>query len=118
MSVNYSAIPKGVRELLRHKWRMPGNASIFDDNAHGARLADPSYYFARPGGDPPHALDYEDVQGLIAEPMFEGLARQGNGVTSMNEHAEHALIEFCEAVYEAWVKCEKRLESLPRRPDF
>ena len=115
MEANYSTIPKGVRELLRHKWKMPNGVRVFDDNAQGGRLSQPSYYVARPGGEPPHALDYEDVQGLAADPLFDGLAREAEGCTFINEHVEHALIEFCEAVYEAWAKCEARLETIPRR---
>lgn len=108
-------IPDGVAKLLRHPWSSADGRSAFEVVREIAkeRWRDPSFYFSRKDHGPANALDYEDMAGLVAVPELSGLVGDRGDHCVMNEHAEHALSDFCSAVYDEWEKCRSRLAEIP-----
>jgi hypothetical protein len=130
-------IPPSVLALLRHRWRTNDDGySAFDSVFHGVhdhgdersidaaaeakrqehqrqRQMDPSYYnFAAymDGVDPDHPFASAEAIALMRDAVFERVAEDwGDGRVMINEHAVHAMQDFCSAVYTEWVKCLDRI---------
>ena len=112
------AVPKSLLDLLAQEWKpaIP-NQSIFEIIfAERERAHDPSFYFASEGE--PSAVDmlrFDEVTGLLRDgvlnPATAAVRRRPSGTryTSTNEHAQHAVYDFCEAVYAAWQELQQRL---------
>jgi hypothetical protein len=92
------------------------------------RARDPSVYFASEGE--PSTIDmlqFDEVAGLLRDGVLTSITaavrRRPSGAryTATNEHAQHAIYDFCEAVYAAWQELQQRLalieQANPRRAD-
>jgi hypothetical protein len=87
------------------------------------RARDPSFYFASEGE--PSAIDtlrFEEVTELLRDgvlsPATAAVRRRPSGAryTATNEHAQHAIYDFCEAVYAAWDQLQQRLKAIEQAP--
>lgn len=105
------AIPASVLALLKHQWkeadpRYSAFDSVFTDANDRTRQSDPSYYHIRPGEEIEHDGDvftHVEATELVKEGVFSCLAKvqQDGGSVTINEHAQHALTDFCSEVYSA-----------------
>ena len=114
-------IPKSLLNLLAEPWQGGTNASgstfecVFEDED---RARQPSFYFTYEASRSPSAdmLQFSEVNALIRGGVFSPslaavfIAANGKRQTSTNEHAQHAIIDFCEAVYAAWHILQNRLD--------
>jgi hypothetical protein len=112
-------IPKSLLNLLAQQWK-PATES--DEGAFEAIFAErgrePSFYFASEG-DPPaiDMLRFNEVVALLRDGVLTdvtGAVRRrpsGNQYTAANEHAQHAIYDFCETVYAAWGQLQHRLTT-------
>jgi hypothetical protein len=120
-------IPKSVLALLRHHWKddepdYSAFESIFFGEADEGsqyrrqRQIDPSYYFISQRSDAPGIADvtYAEAAALHREQAWGGFSRSTEGHVTVNEHAMHALHDFCRAVYVAWRTYQERLAMLDR----
>jgi hypothetical protein len=110
------AIPKSLLDLLALEWKPATQGafeSIFAERGH-----EPSFYFASEG-EPP-AIDmlcFNEVTALIGDGVLTdvtGAVRRrpsGHRYTATNEHAQHAIYDFCETVYAAWSQLQQRLTT-------
>jgi hypothetical protein len=113
---NYTAIPDSVLNLLRKRWRLPEGYSAFDifnDPQQPDRQRDPSFYFIRTGQNVAD-LDFDvfshaEAAAMINDEAFGHTAAQTSEWVALNEHAQHAMQDFCSEVYEAWAKFEERI---------
>jgi hypothetical protein len=116
-------IPKTLLDLLTQQWR-PADPEKGEDGAFESifadknRARDPSFYFAREGE--PSTIDmlqFDEVIGLLRDgvlnPAIAAIRHSPSGAryTATNEHAQHAVYDFCEAVYAAWQKLQQRLAA-------
>ncbi|MES0125893.1 hypothetical protein NKL05_27895 [Mesorhizobium sp. C420B] len=104
------AIPTPILDMLKEEWRKADDSPAFD-YPFQRRANDPSFYAYR-RDDPKHdnnGVRTEEVSKLAKLPMFDGLIRETKEGFSFNEHAQHALTDFCSEVYTAWAKCAERL---------
>ena len=121
------SIPKSVLALLRHPWKddepdYSAFESVFiglaDEGSQyrRQRQIDPSYYFISQSGAPVHVADvtYAEADALHREQAFGDFSRNTGGHVTVNEHAMHALNDFCRAVYVAWRTYRERLAILDR----
>jgi hypothetical protein len=116
-------IPKSLLALLIRPWQPASDANgsafgpIFDEADRRCR---PSFYFAYQASRTPDDdfLTFEDVMALIADGVLTPAtaaivtARSGERQTATNEHAQHALIDFCEAASAAWETLQHRLDQI------
>jgi len=110
--------------LLATAWRTDQD-SIFDlIKGMGAdRWLDPSYYMCRPdtdrrGGMMEGSLTFAEATALYRDGLLNDTnSRVTEGHAAVNEHAWHAIMDFCGATYKAHNLLHERLASLPRRRD-
>ena len=112
-------IPEAVLGLLRHQWLEPDRDSAFEFvfRRDPGRQRRPSYYFIRKGSaaDPDGpGFSYEEALALISEGAFGRVAQDRDTDVCINEHAAHALNDFCRDVYGAWATYRKRLADAER----
>lgn len=65
-------------------------------------------------GDPgPHkaGFTHAEIAVLSRAGILDGLCRVSDQSISLNEHASHALADFCRETYEAWGRCQERLSA-------
>jgi hypothetical protein len=115
-------IPASVLDLLRHRWVTPDGYCAFDSVFHGEadegsrlqRQIDPAYYHYGPGGGAQLFGDmtFAEAQALHREHVFGEFSGNRNGHISVNEHAQHALQDFCREVYAAWKTYQDRIDVL------
>lgn len=110
-------IPTAVLDLLKEAWMTNGYRpfdSVF--NISQERREFPSFYFYPEGYKPQGTglvFSYSGVAALINSGLLDGI-----GFTdplhpiAINEHAQHALEQFCRETYEAWRRCEQNLASV------
>jgi len=112
------AIPRAVLDMLAEKWRTSGGYSAFDSVfSDDRRKADPSFYFHRkdsPDGDV-NGVRAREVAALSAAGVLGAHIRDRGESYAVNEHAHHALTDFCSEVYEAWERFQERLSRIPPR---
>ncbi len=122
---NLGAIPASVLALLKHQWVKPdgysAHAAVFE--RYPDRRSRPAYYVYRKGtdfngwGNVTHA----EAVWLVRDNVFPGLMLDDGRGISVNEHAQHALDDFCRDVYGAWAKFQARLLEIqiacPRMAD-
>lgn len=94
-------IPKSVFAVLDKTWRDADTGyRAFDPifNERG-RARDPSYYFSA------WSTGFSDAElaRMAKEGVFKG------AMHGYNEHAIHAMHDFCNDVYQAWGVCQERL---------
>jgi hypothetical protein len=125
-------IPKSLLSLLSEPWQpaagITGSAfqAVFDETD---RRRDPSFYFAYEASrsDGADMLHFAEVVALLRDKVLTAdMATVANPVsgprqTVTNEHAQHAIIDFCEATYAAWETLQRRLDQIasacpPPRP--
>lgn len=116
-------IPSGVLNLLKHVWREADEDyssfdAVFNDLEDKERRSDPSYYHIRPGKEVDSDFDsisHADAVKLAEQRVFGALAKMHeNKVVAINEHAQHALTDFCSEVYSAWKKYQQRIAEVER----
>src|SRR5690348_10326838 len=97
-------IPASVLALLKHKWQEADLAYssfdlVFNDTNDRGRRSNTSYYHIRPGKKVETDFDvltHDEAIQLVMEGAFGSLAkRQDDGTVTINEHAQHALTDFC-----------------------
>jgi hypothetical protein len=120
-------IPASILAILTHRWqeadsRYSSFASVFNDKDDKGRRSHPSYYHIRPGKKVEIDFDVlanEEAAELVKEGAFGSLAKvQKDGTVTINEHAQHALTDFCSEVYSAWEKYQKRIAASVRERGF
>lgn len=114
-------IPASVLAVLKHKWVVTEGYSAFDsvfnDREDEERRRDPSYYHIRTGKKIDFAFDqftHAEAKSLVMEGVFGALAVSRDGGVVINEHAQHALTDFCSEVYAAWGKYQRRLAEVEK----
>jgi hypothetical protein len=108
-------IPKSVLKMLEQQWKPTDGYSAFDMSTK-RRPTDPSYYIIRNDVEPSSvSFTYDEVKKLDAEGALGGFVKDhGNGKSfAVNEHAVHAMQDFCSEVYDAWNKYQARIRSIP-----
>lgn len=115
--MNAVPIPKSILHLLSEPWRVEGEYSHFDAVfAKEKRRIDPSYYVIHVGTKVETDMDtfsHDDAMALAADDAFGTNARtRESGNVVINEHAQHALVDFCSDVYAAWKKYQDRLQQI------
>lgn len=110
-------IPKSVLALLAERWKTDYTTSfesVF--YSYPVRRVDPSFYFFReesPDQDV-NGLTQSEVEKLVSDGVFGGEAIPNSGFIAVNEHAQHALLDFCQEVYSGWDKYQRRLALAAR----
>jgi hypothetical protein len=127
-------IPRSLLDMLAQEWspadpeiEESGGAfgSIFADRD---RARDPSFYFASEGeSEASSMLQFDEVAGLLRDGVLTSAAAavryrpSGARYAVTNEHAQHAIYDFCQAVYAGWDQLQQRLALIerasPRRAD-
>ena len=114
-------IPESVQVLLRNTWKHPDSLgfSVFRSNFEGKenaeRRRDPSYYhirLAEPDEPGIASISGKEALDLHAERVYGALSTSQNTTVSVNEHAHHALLEFCEQVSKAWSDYRDRVAAV------
>jgi hypothetical protein len=119
-------IPSSVLELLKYRWKLLGGYSAFERVFKGPDDADrktrPSYYTFRRGKEIEtnlSALSHKEAKSLLEEGVFGELAiMRENEAIAINEHAQHALTDFCSEVCASWAKYLSRIEEVKRIGTF
>ena len=114
-------IPASVLALLRHRWKLPDGYSAFESvftrNERG-RQTDPSYYMIAKGKEVEDTdwdcMSHREAVALVREGVFGETAEDQGSRVAINEHAEHAMQDFCREVYGAWAKYRDRLQQVER----
>ena len=126
-------IPKSLLGMLAQKWHPAdpeeGEGGAFESIfAEEDRARDPSFYISREGEPSASAmLQFDEVIGLLRDGVLTSTTAavrhypSGARYTATNEHAQHAIYDFCQAVYAAWDQLQQRLALIeranPRRAD-
>jgi len=131
MSEPANRIPPAILKMLAdNQWRPTEGYSAFDSvwntdpdfpelaEHTKERQRDPSFYHFRRDNlaEDNNGVSGKEVEALSALDMFEGLIGAYPDGFSFNEHAQHALADFCCEVYDAYRKLKERLQmgrSLP-----
>src|SRR5947209_5767195 len=107
-------IPKSLLGMLAQKWHPAdpeeGEGGAFESIfAEEDRARDPSFYISREGEPSASAmLQFDEVIGLLRDGVLTSTTAavrhypSGARYTATNEHAQHAIYDFCQAVYAAW----------------
>jgi hypothetical protein len=108
-------IPKSVTTLPLYGELFSGGyrafIKIFEDRG---RVRDPSIYIFRSGDPSTLGVTYEAAVRLHHEGVFGEHSSEEGDAVFVNEHALHALQDFCADVYDAWRTFETRLEAVSR----
>jgi hypothetical protein len=92
------SIPQSVLNLLANGRRQ------FDPNRH------PGRYIHRPEEGPRNGLTWQEARDLTRDGVVKN-DLVGTGVAvALLEHEQHAVVEFCLEVGEAWARSRARLE--------
>lgn len=116
-------IPKGLLSLLAEPWQPASDATgsafhvAFDEDD---RRYDPSFYFAHEASRSQNGdmLQFAEVTALIRDKVLTASHAaivkplSGPRQTVTNEHAQHAVLDFCEACYAAWETLQHRLDQI------
>jgi hypothetical protein len=104
-------IPRGLLSALAELWKEPKGHCAFEAAFEGCRRNDPSYYLHRADGSDHRVSDftYDEIADLSRAGILDGLHEDHGTGIAVNEHAEHALADFCRETYEAWRRCQERL---------
>jgi hypothetical protein len=99
------AIPKSVLATLDKRWRDADTGyrafeSIFNERG---RAVDPSYYALAPLT----GFTIAEFSAMTRDRVFEDCVLESGDI---NEHAVHALQDFCNDVYKAWGIYQQRVE--------
>jgi hypothetical protein len=116
-----NTIPKSLLSMLAQKWHLanPEEGGAFEFVfADEDRARDPSFYFAREG-EPSAAcmLQFEEVIALLRDGVLNSTTAavrcspSGTRYTATNEHAQHAIFDFCQDVYASWDQLQQRLAA-------
>lgn len=112
---------------MRHKWVLPGGYAAFDSVFYGSghdeayrsrRQSDPSFYYYRVGAvveDPARqSMSHKEAAALLRDRVYGSAAADVRDCIAVNEHAQHALEDFCRSTYGAWVTYIKCLDIAQR----
>src|SRR5271165_3329564 len=118
MPTKSKPIPISVLEVLKHEWRAADQAyssfdGVFNDKDDRGRRTNPSYYHIGVGKKVETNFDvfsHAEASNLVKDGAFASLAKvQDDKSVTINEHAQHAMTDFCSEVYSAWQKYQRRL---------
>ncbi len=116
-------IPKSLLSLLAEPWQPAsepnGSAfqAVFD---HDDRRHRPSFYFAHEASRSQSVdmLHFDEVAALIRDKVLTASHAaivtpvSGPRQSVTNEHAQHAILDFCEAASASWETLQARLEQI------
>lgn len=106
-------IPAAVLDLLKARWKPDSTRfeNVWEDER---RRSDPSFYiyYDRPHADGIQTFTPSEIRQLVQANVLDRLVKQNATSMAVNEHAEHALSDFCGEVYAAWAKFQDRLEAI------
>jgi hypothetical protein len=113
-------IPPAILKMLGdNEWRPTEGHSLFNqvwgDEANGhhrERQRDPSFYYflKRDLAENNNGVSGKEVEALSGLAMFKGLIDAQPEHFAFNEHAQHALTDFCSEIYDAYRKLQERLQ--------
>lgn len=114
------AIPKVVLDLLKRDWPEP-DISLFDATREkqGERVDKHTRYYTYGEETIPDGRTLvftgEEVRRLkrAGLPALKDAILINRAGLMVNEHAQHALLDFLAVASAAWRKCEERLAELP-----
>ena len=122
MPAKSKTIPNSVLDVLKNEWQAADPAysafdQVFNDKTDKqSRKAHPSYYYIREGKEVETNLDvlsHAEALKLVNDGAFASLAKvQDDKSVTINEHAQHAMIDFCSEVYSAWHRYQRRLVQI------
>lgn len=113
-------LPATVGRLLTEsEWKKTDGFSVFDFVFRDRpRRASPSHYLVRVGETQPgfdrSGFTHEEAAALVAEGTLRGLAVDHGSHVSINEHAQHALLDFLSETADLWQKFQGRLGEIER----
>ena len=120
MAEPVTRIPPAILKMLGdNEWRPTDGHSLFDqvwgDEANGhhrGRQRDPSFYYflKRDLAENNNGVSGREVEALSCLAVFKGLIDAQPEHFAFNEHAQHALTDFCSEVYDAYRKLQERLQ--------
>jgi hypothetical protein len=120
MAEPVNRIPPAILKMLGdNECRPTEGHSLFDqvwgDEANGhhrERQRDPSfsYFLKRDLAENNNGVSGKEVEALSGLAMFKGLIDAQPEHFAFNEHAQHALTDFCSEVYDAYRKLQERLQ--------
>ncbi len=112
-----TAIPQPILDMLKVVWQPGSVPSTFESVADDERLKNPSFYHhgKNQGDYDNNGILASDANALLNASELEGLIKDNGDSIAMNEHAHHALTDFCSEVYDSWRKLQGILESIPRK---
>lgn len=106
-------MPKPILAMLEEVWKETDGFSIYQHNRERKGKNASVYLYSK--DEPDHdnnGVRTHEVASMADLPAFNGLIKKNSKGFAFNEHAQHALTEFCSDVYEAWRKCSKRLDEV------
>lgn len=112
-----NTIPKAALSPLEDApWHHDQVHSVFDRNYKGKRVGDPSGYNHRHDGDAGvSAFTTAEVLAMKDAGILDGLISEHSEHVWVNEHAEHALIDFYSDVHRAYALLLRRLAAAAER---
>jgi hypothetical protein len=120
MSEPANRIPPAILKMLgENEWIPTEGHSLFEqvwgdgaDDYHRERQRDPAFYYflKRDLADDNNGVSGKEVEALSSLALFKGLIDAQPEHFAFNEHAQHALTDFCSEVYDAYRKLQARLQ--------
>ncbi|MDI6838288.1 MAG: hypothetical protein QMD99_21575 [Rhizobiaceae bacterium] len=112
-------IPAEILAMLREEWEgsQEGYSAFESVAEEQERLRNPSYYVhdkGRPEIDN-NGMRSSEAIAMLKAALFEGLVHDRGNSVFVNEHLQHALVDFCNEVTTAWRRFEERVERIPRK---
>lgn len=100
--------------MLEQQWRTPDGyysfEAVWSNGNDRQRYPSFYHYYNRSMDEDNNGLRGKEVEQLADLPQFAGLIFHNSNGLGINEHAQHALVEFCEKVYELYGELQTRLE--------
>lgn len=112
-------IPAEILAMLRDEWEgsQEGYSAFESVAEEPGRLRNPSYYVH--GKDRPeldnNGMRAREAVAMLNAGLFEGLIHDRGSSVLVNEHLQHALVDFCNEVTTAWRRFEERAGRIPRK---
>jgi hypothetical protein len=111
-------IPVSVLALLKDPWvtsKMSAFEGTFQPNgSERERIYEPAHYFVHHEHIGANDVTYAEASRLLAENVFGSMAVRDGETIIINEHAKHALDDFCRATAAAWAVYRERLALIER----
>lgn len=115
MAANTTPIPAALRKLLDHAWMRNEKYSPFLSNYEDRRREPSFYIYQKQRPNDGQVFTIAELEALANDGVLDGLVTDYENTVAVNEHAEHAISDFCSTVYRAWDELEARLDAVRRR---